>query len=250
MRTRRPGPAGKSLQYGRGLFILKFMTKDYGQFCGVAKAASTLGERWALLVVRDLSIGPRRFNELHEGLPGIATSLLTTRLRELEAAGVVERRVAALPGRGITYALTGYGQGLLPALDALGRWGAQRMREPEPADVVTDSSLAAALRAAFQQQRPVETPTRFQIHVGPASAWAGISADGVEVGAGTSASEPDLVLRASPEFRLVLAGEVSAEEALRSGVIEVEDATWAEANLRAFTEAFQLPLDDRQPRQG
>src|SRR5699024_12287839 len=126
-------------------------------------AASTVWVRGTCVVVSVLSMGPRRLNELHEVLPGIATSLLTTRLRELEAAGVVERRVAALPGRGITYALTGYGQGLLPALDALGRWGAQRMREPEPADVVTDSSLAAALRAAFQQQRPVETPTRFQI---------------------------------------------------------------------------------------
>src|SRR5690625_1631701 len=184
MRTRRSGPAGKSLQCGRGLFILKFMTKDYGQFCGVAKAASTLGERWALLVVRDLSIGPRRFNELHEGLPGIATSLLTTRLRELEAAGVVERRVAAFPGRGLTYALTDYGQELLPVLDALGRWGARRMREPEPADVVTDSSLAAAMRAAFQQQIPVATPATFQVHMGHASAWAGIGADGIEVGAG------------------------------------------------------------------
>src|SRR5690625_1366451 len=224
------------------------MTKNYGQFCGVAKAASVLGERWALLVVRDLSIGPRRFNELHKGLPGIATSLLTTRLRELEGAGVVERLVAALPGRGSTYALTKYGQEFLPVMDALGRWGAQRMREPEPGDVVTDSSLAAALRAAFQQQIAVETPGTFQIHVGFASAWAGISADGVEVGAGTSASKPDLVLRASPEFRLVLAGEVSAEEALRSGVIEVEDAAEAEANLKTFTEAFHVPLDDRQGR--
>src|SRR5699024_390089 len=226
------------------------MTKDYGQFCGVAKAASVLGERWALLVVRDLSVAPRRFNELHEGLPGIATSLLTTRVRDRGAADVVARRVAALPGRGITYALTEYGRGLLPALDALGRWGAQRMREPEPADVVTDSSLAAALRASFQQQRPVETPVRFQIHVGPASAWADISADRVEVGAGTSASAPDLVIRASSTFRLVLAGEASAVEGRRAGVIEVDDATGAEANLRAFAEAFQVPLDDRQPRQG
>src|SRR5690625_3527183 len=100
---------------------MKRMAKDYGQFCGVAKAASVLGERWALLVVRDLSIGPRRFKDLHDALPGIATSLLTTRLRELEAAGVVERRVAALPGGGLTYALTKYGQELLPVLDALGR---------------------------------------------------------------------------------------------------------------------------------
>lgn len=227
---------------------MKCMAKDYRQFCGLAQAASVLGERWALLVVRDLSIGPRRFKDLHDGLPGIATSLLTTRLRELEAAGVVERRVAALPGRGLTYALTKYGQELLPVLDALGRWGAQRMREPEPADVVTDSSLAVALRAAFQQQIAPETAATFQLHAGGASAWARISVDGVEVGAGLSASEPDLVLRTGPEFRLLLAGEVSAEEAMHSGLIEVDGPNGAAANLRTFTEAFHVPLDDRQGR--
>ena len=68
------------------------MTKDYGQFCGLARASSLLGERWTLLVLRDLSVGPRRFKDLHEGLPGVPTSLLTNRLRDLEAADVVARK--------------------------------------------------------------------------------------------------------------------------------------------------------------
>lgn len=90
------------------------MSKDYGQFCGLANAATTLGERWALLLVRDLSVGPRRFKELHEGLPGIPTSVLTTRLRELETAGIAQRQIADSAQRGVVYALTPYGEQLAP----------------------------------------------------------------------------------------------------------------------------------------
>src|SRR5690625_3904343 len=100
------------------------MVKEYGQFCGLARAASLLGERWALLVLRDLSIGPRRFTDLHQGLPGVPTSLLTTRLRELEEAGVVARTAHDSPGGGVLYRLTQHGEQLTPILDALGRWGA------------------------------------------------------------------------------------------------------------------------------
>src|SRR5256885_14485771 len=84
------------------------VTRGYGQFCGLARALDLVGGRWALLVVRDLLTGPKRFTELQEGLHGIPTNVLTSRLRELEEVGIVERRVQAHPGGGVAYALPQY----------------------------------------------------------------------------------------------------------------------------------------------
>jgi DNA-binding HxlR family transcriptional regulator len=97
--------------------------KSYRQYCGLARALDVIGERWALLIVRELLEGPRRYNELLEGLPGIATNLLADRLRVLEARGVIERRPQ---GR---YALTPWGEGLHEPIYALGRWAGPLMGE-------------------------------------------------------------------------------------------------------------------------
>src|SRR5690625_7814465 len=93
------------------------MSKDYGQFCGLANAATTLGERWALLLQRDLSVGPRRFKELHGGLPGIPTSVLTARLRDLQAAGGVTRGADGVPGGGELDARPRHGAALSTSRD-------------------------------------------------------------------------------------------------------------------------------------
>lgn len=218
------------------------MSKDYGQFCGLAKAAAVLGERWALLLVRDLSISPRRFKELHEGLPGIPTSVLTTRLRELETAGIAQRQIAGPAQRGVVYGLTTYGKQLTPVLDALGRWGAQRMSTPAPEDTVTSASLAAALRSGYQPDVLISCTT-YSVQAGVATAW--VRADGSEVEVGTGAPDvaADVTIQSGPELRLLLAGKLSAAEALASGVVEVTGPVNA---LETFSQAFHVPLDDSQ----
>ena len=85
------------------------MTRGYGQYCGFARACEVLGERWALLVVRDLLVGPKRFTDLLRGLAGIPSNVLTARLKELEHAEIIRRRVLARPARGVVYELTEYG---------------------------------------------------------------------------------------------------------------------------------------------
>lgn len=218
------------------------MSKDYGQFCGLAKAARVLGERWALLVVRDLSIEPRRFKELHEGLPGIPTNVLTTRLRELETADVVERQLADSPRRGVVYRLTDYGQQLEPILDAFGRWGAQRMSSPDTDDVITSASLAAALRSAFQPEA-LSTDTRYVVQAGPAIAWAHANRNEIVVGTDAPEFSPDVTIHAGPQIRHLLAGKISASEALASGAVEVEGPANA---LENFSRTFHVPLDDSE----
>lgn len=218
------------------------MGKDYSQFCGLAKAAWVLGERWALLLVRDLSVAPRRFKDLHEGLPGIPTNVLTTRLRELETAGVAERQIAASPQRGVVYQLTDYGEQLQPILDALGLWGAQRMSTPESNDVVTSASLAAALRSAYQPD-VLQGPITYLVHAGPATAWVQAESANIVVGTDTPDVSPDVTLHAGPQIRLLLAGTISASEALDSGAIEVEGP---QNSLATFCRAFHVPLDNSE----
>jgi DNA-binding HxlR family transcriptional regulator len=124
--------------------------RSYKQYCGVARALDLVGERWALLVVRELDLGPKRFTDLREGLPGIGTNVLATRLRELEADGIVRKVELPPPAASTVYELTEYGRRLEPAMLALGRWGAESLGPPEPAQSLRSEWFAVALRAFFQ----------------------------------------------------------------------------------------------------
>src|SRR5258706_120419 len=99
--------------------------RSYGDPCGIARALDLVGERWALLVVRELVLGPKRFTDLRDGLPGLSPDVLTERLRDLEQAGIVRRRTLAPPAGSRVYELTGWGRELEPVLVALGRWGSR-----------------------------------------------------------------------------------------------------------------------------
>lgn len=99
--------------------------RTYGDPCGIARALDVVGERWALLVVRELLLGPKRFTDLKAHLPGIATDVLSQRLRQLQQAGVLQQTSLPAPASGRAYALTDRGRDLAPVLHALGRWGSQ-----------------------------------------------------------------------------------------------------------------------------
>lgn len=123
--------------------------RTYNQYCGVARALDLIGERWALLIVRELVLGPKRFTDLREGLPGIATNVLSNRLRQLERDGVVTRRQFPPPAPAHVYELTEYGRELVPIMLALGRWGASTMGGRTPVQAIRSEWLAVALNAFF-----------------------------------------------------------------------------------------------------
>lgn len=125
--------------------------RDYGQYCGVTRALELVGERWALLIVRDLLVGPRRYGELAAGLPRIPTNILAARLKELQAAGIIRR---APRSRIIVYELTPYGRELEPVVLALGAWGFKAMGDPREEQVITPDSMTMALRTAFRPGSP------------------------------------------------------------------------------------------------
>src|ERR1700736_4345674 len=141
-------------------------TRAYGQYCGFARAAEVLGERWAMLVVRDLLVGPKRFTDLLRGLPGIPSNVLTARLKELENAGIARRRVLARPSRAVVYELTEYGLQLEPVVVELGRWGAKNLGDPRPDETVTVDSLITALRTTFHPAAARRFRAGYELRVG------------------------------------------------------------------------------------
>jgi DNA-binding HxlR family transcriptional regulator len=130
------------------------MPRSYEQYCAVAKALDVVGERWTLLILRDLvHLGPRRYKDLLDALPGIGTNLLASRLRRLEDDGLVRRRKLPPPAGSSVYELTALGAALEPTIIALGRWGGNFMGAREECDVFFPSGHISAIRATFDPER-------------------------------------------------------------------------------------------------
>jgi DNA-binding HxlR family transcriptional regulator len=197
------------------------LPRAYGQYCGFARALEIVGERWAMMIVRDLLIGPKRFSDLQNGLPGIPSNVLTSRLKQLEAAGVVERRAQSREkGGGVVYELTPYGSELDDAVVALGRWGAKRLGDPRPNEVVTVDSLCMALHSTFRPEAAGRTHARYELHVGPATVHAIVRDGTVTVGKGTL-EKPDLIIEAGPGIRALMAQEITPEQALKAKIVRI-----------------------------
>lgn len=214
--------------------------RTYGQYCGVARAADVIGERWALLIVRDLLVRPVRFTELRRAL-GVPSNILTTRLKELESTGVVERVLAAERGDGVVYRLTSYGRGLEPIVDALGLWGARRMDERRPDERVSDFSLASALRVGWM--REATRRTVWCVTAGPATAWAITEPGSFQCGDGEPPELADVHL-SGEGLRQLLAGRIDPHEGLIEGKLTVEPNTRSgRALVSDFAKIFSVPLD-------
>lgn len=125
--------------------------RSYGHFCGLSRALDRIGDRWAVLIVRELLGGPRRYTDLHADLPGASTDMLAARLRDLEGDGLVERRALPAPASGSAYALTDRGRALVPALSALAAWGAEELDERRRTDAVRVHWHALPLHAALRE---------------------------------------------------------------------------------------------------
>jgi DNA-binding HxlR family transcriptional regulator len=135
--------------------------RSYNQQCGVARAAEVLGERWAMLIVRDLLFGPKRYTEILAGLPGLSTNVLAARLRELEDSGVVSRDVVPRPGTGTVYALTPYGRELEPIVLCLGMWGSKTRDLDAPGEPRPDLAVLFLARRLSGLAGPLAVAVEF-----------------------------------------------------------------------------------------
>ena len=210
--------------------------RSYGQYCGFARALELIGERWALLIVRDLLVGEKRFSEIQRGLPGIPTNILTARLNELEDSGLVRRRVLARPAKGVVYELTEDGAQLEEAVLALGRWGATRLGEPRADETVTEDSIATALRTTFRPESAGKAKLTYLLRLGPIEVHARVHDGDVAVGRGP-VPKPDLVIETGPALRLLLAHEVSPSEAIKKRLVKI---TGEPKLLDRFAQMFRI----------
>ncbi|MFE9912053.1 winged helix-turn-helix transcriptional regulator [Streptomyces clavifer] len=195
--------------------------RSYDQFCATARALDSVGDRWTLLIVRELLGGPRRYTDLHADLPGVSTDVLASRLKDMEQSGLAVRRRLPPPAAASVYELTEHGRGLLPVLTALAGWGAPALAERRPTDAVRAHWFALPLLRALDgltHQGVVE--------VGVDEGEFHIRTGGGAVGEDTYGYGP----AADPDARLVLGsalclalgrGELTLAEAVREGRAEV-----------------------------
>jgi DNA-binding HxlR family transcriptional regulator len=170
--------------------------RTYGDRCGVARALDVIGERWALLVVRELVLGPKRFSDLRAGLRGVAPDVLSQRLRELEAAGVLRRATLPPPSSARVYELTEWGQELEPLVLGLGRWGSRSPFPGGDAELGPDA-FVIALKTLFDPAAAGGLDAEFELRLGE-DRYRLVVRGGVLAAARGGAEAADVVVTADP----------------------------------------------------
>ncbi|MCH0566037.1 MULTISPECIES: winged helix-turn-helix transcriptional regulator [unclassified Streptomyces] len=196
--------------------------RSYDQYCSAARALDVVGDRWTLLIVRELLAGPRRYTDLHADLPGVSTDVLASRLKDMERDGLAERHRLPPPGAVYVYELTGRGRELLPVLQALGVWGQAELAERRPTDAVRAHWFALPLLRELERRAGwaglVEVRLEegvFHLHVG--------APDTPVYGDGPAPGEPDARLVLDSATCTALArGELGLAGAVRDGRVEVQ----------------------------
>jgi DNA-binding HxlR family transcriptional regulator len=211
--------------------------RSYDQFCALAKALDVVGDRWTLLIVRELlTRGPCRYTDLRHGLPGVATNLLVERVREMESAGLIRRDEAR-------FQLTDRGRALEPIVLQLGRWGAPLLAHPSRSDEFRTHWLVLPLEELLTDRAPSRPPARVELRTGDEPLVVETAGDGTVRARPGAAEKPDLVIAGeAPVILSLLTGKISVGKARRNGVHVRGDV----AVLRRIT-AFEVPASPRQP---
>jgi DNA-binding HxlR family transcriptional regulator len=211
-------------------------SRSYGDACGIARALDVVGERWALLVVRELLLGPQRFSDLRRALPGASSNLVTDRLRELESRGVVRRRNLPPPAGSRVYELTEWGRELEPIVLALGSWGVRAPLPPAPRTLSATSVLLFLRTSAHPDPNAPPTTCRLELDH---RVWTIRTAAGqVHVEPGEPATA-EVSLRADPQTLNALLGDPAAlDAALADGTVVAAGNLPA---LRRLLQAVTIP---------
>ena len=188
--------------------------RSYGQFCGLSRAMEMLGERWSLLIVRDLLVSPKTVPQLQNGLPRIPADILAARLREFEHAGVLFRHATSGSAESVRYELTEYGKELDDIVLRVGRWGARQLGEPRPEEIVTTDSMIMAMRATFQPQNAQGVNVSYELRLVDIVLNLRID-DGVLMVDAGPLPGADLLFEPGVALKRLMSGEVSAAEVVR-----------------------------------
>lgn len=209
--------------------------RTYGQYCGLAHALDVVGERWTLLIVRELASGPKRYTELADSLSGIGTSLLANRVRQLESDGVVTRRLALdQPGSAVVYELSDAGRELAAAVVPLAMWGARHQMNDADVDEEAFRAewLLSFLAADVRRDGPHDLDAVYEFHIDDSVACLRLLDGRVTVTPGAPAIPGDVTVRASASTVASIVGrKLAVEDALADGRLEVTGEPAAVAAL-------------------
>lgn len=209
---------------------------SYGQYCGLSRAIEAVGERWGMLVVRDLLVNPKSTAELHEGLPGVPMNLLAMRIKEMAYVGILERSETVDEAGADQYRLTEYGRGLEDILLAFGRWGSAMLAEPRAEDIVTEDSMMVSMRSTFLPEAAAGQSARFQLHFGEVVIHVVVEDGELEVGRGPLLGAPRI--EPGPTMKDMLTREISVDDAIATGTVKMSGDQTA---LHRFISMFALP---------
>lgn len=211
--------------------------RSYGEACRFAYALDLVGERWALLVVRELLLGPKRFTDLRAGLPHASPNILSERLRELEQVGVVHRRKLPPPAASQVYELTEWGKELEPVVTQLGAWGARSPVPPEHREIGA-SSIVLALRSLFDAEGAADLEASYELRLGEETFHVDVAGGELDLGRG-SADAPGAVIETDAgTLAALLTGQLQLEDALGSGAAHIEGS---KKETRRFLSLFPMP---------
>jgi DNA-binding HxlR family transcriptional regulator len=212
-------------------------TRTYDDGCAAAHALDLVGERWALLVVRELLLGPKRFTDLRSGLPHASPNVLAQRLRDLEASGVVRRGKLPPPAASKIYELTEWGRDLEPVIIALGRWGVRSPTRPRDADLGVDS-LILSFRTMFDPDQAEGLDASYEFRLGEDRFRTEVAEGRLEIERGT-AEQPDATVEADAGTLAALVyDDLELDDTLDSGDLRI---TGDRAAVERFLALFPLP---------
>jgi len=211
--------------------------RTYGEACGIPRALDRVGERWALMVVRELVLGPKRFTDLRTGLPQASPNVLAQRLRELEEVGVVRRRKLPPPAASKVYELTEWGRELETVLIALGRWGARAPAPPEGAGMSLDSHLLS-LTTLFDPQRAGDFSANLTLRFGEETFHVEVANGRIDVARGDATAADAIVETDAGTLLAISHGRIALDDALQAGAIEISGDREAFAR---FVTLFTMP---------
>jgi DNA-binding HxlR family transcriptional regulator len=195
--------------------------RNYRQYCATARALDVIGERWTLLLIRELLTGPKRNKDLLENLPGIGTNLLASRLRYLEGSGLVVRTKLPPPAGSVVYQLTELGRGVEPIVMALARWGQNLLGAPCDEDEVRPSWSVLNMKALFRPERAAGIAESYEFRIDDDVFHVSIE-NGRANAAQGPAVDPDLVVKADTDtFLAVASGTLLPEQAVESSAAEL-----------------------------
>jgi DNA-binding HxlR family transcriptional regulator/putative sterol carrier protein len=212
--------------------------RTYGDGCPIARALDFVGERWALLVIRELLLGPKRYTDLRRGLPNASPNVLSERLRELERAGVVRRRKLPPPAGARVYELTDWGLELEEIVMSLGRWGARSPGPPSEAPIASADSVILALRARFDSGAADGLRAAYELQLGEDRFGIEVADGEIEAARG-GVDRADATIDTDPDtLSAVLWGGRSLADAQRSGTMTIDGD---EAAVERFLGLFPMP---------